>query len=357
MDLKVIDLFCGAGGGSLGFKQAGFEIVGALDNDAAACQTYRYNFGLAPLQTDIRKVTPREFLRHYRLRRGDVTALIGCPPCQGFSRARTYYSADPRNATVRIFSDWVQTILPAVVVFENVPGMLNRSRRRFDKLIRCLEHSGYEAAWKVLDAADYGVPQRRKRLVVIASRRAIINSPPSFPNPSKDCRTVRQAIADLPRLRAGQAIPEIPNHRARGIAGNTLRLVQLVPPNGGSRADVWRRYWLQCHKDHDGHEDVFGRMRWDDVAPTLTCGCTDPSKGRFVHPNQHRGITGREAARLQSFPDSHVFFSALEEENQERLRPENYLLFSNLKDVERLIGNSFPPLLMRKIAKSIRKRL
>lgn len=359
MSLTMVDIFCGAGGGSLGFRQAGFRIVGALDNDPAACNTYEYNLGFAPLCSDIGKITPREFMRHFKLRRGDVTVLVGCPPCQGFSGARAYDSRDPRNAMIRIFSEWVRALRPEVVVFENVPGMLTRSRRRFDKLIRLLEIERYEPTWELLNAADYGVPQRRKRIIVVAPKSGNLKSPLSFATYNQRVVTVREAIANLPTLNAGEGCPEIPNHRARDLGTHALNLLSRIPADGGSRADVSRRYWLKCHRDSDGHEDVYGRIQWDDVAPTMTCGCTDPTKGRFAHPEQNRGITGREAARLQSFPDNFVFLKGqgLQLNQLSKRLPIPASALGNLKDVDRQVGNAVPPRLAKMIASRLRSRL
>lgn len=347
MRLTAADLFSGAGGSSLGFKLAGFDVVAALESDPVACRTYEHNFGLAPLCKRIEAVAPEEFMAHFGLRRNDLTVLVGCPPCQGFSQARrcrasnghgeTDCMEDPRNQLVDVFAEWVQALMPAFVVFENVPGILRRGRERFERLIGILRGTGYEPRWAVLDAADYGVAQRRKRLVVVAPRREIASaSELEFPPAREGMITVREAIGHLPPLQAGEAHPSIPNHRARSLGKRALELVKRIPADGGSRADVPRHYWLRCHRESRGHQDVFGRLRWEDVAPTLTTGCTDPTRGRFVHPEQHRALTAREAAILQSFPEDFVFLGGE-------------------KDIAKQIGNAFPPRMMQAVALSIRK--
>ncbi len=206
---------------------------------------------------------------------------------------------------------------------------MRRGRKHFQTLLETLREEGYRAAYRVLDAADYGVPQRRRRLVAVALRSDV---PEEFRFPPPRPRTsVRNAIGDLPPLQAGQRDPADPNHAARRLGERTLRLIRAVPKDGGSRKDVPTSLWLRCHRDRRGHEDVFGRLRWDDVAPTITSGCTDPTKGRYMHPDQDRAITPREAACLQSFPRDYVFEGTAVQ-------------------VSRQIGNAFPPRLMREIA-------
>ena len=319
----VIDLFSGCGGASLGFARAGFRIAAALDIDPWACETYRRNLQVEPLQADVRGVTGRDLLRRAGLKRGAVDVLIGCPPCQGFTRHRNGAgAADPRNGLVADYLRIVGEIRPKFLVFENVKGMWAQAhgRRYFHRLMEGLEDLGYHAVWGLLDAAAYGVPQRRERLIVMATRERSLRYKLALPSRThappeqaereglRPYRTVRDAIADLPPLQAGEACPTIPNHVAPKHSPRILELIRHVPKDGGSRHDLPKRFWLKCHKNHNGHRDVYGRMRWDAPAPTLTYGCTNPSRGRFIHPEQDRAITPREAARLQTFPDNFVFY-------------------------------------------------
>jgi len=333
----LIDLFCGCGGASLGFIRKGFKVVAALDKDPKAVETYSYNIGVQPLIGHIENVRGREILKAAGLKKGEPTVLIGCPPCQGFTRHRGKAGRrDKRNGLVEVYAERVGEILPLFMVFENVPGILrDHGKKHFELFLERLCDLGYTAVWDVLQAADYGVPQLRKRVVVIASRDKSLKL--QLPEPSYNrghWRTVHDAIADLPPVGAGERHPYVPNHIAPNHSPRILKLIRHIPKDGGSRCDLPRRLRLKCHLKHNGHHDVYGRMRWDAPAPTLTYGCTNPSRGRFIHPEQDRAITPREAARLQSFPDDFVFYCA----------PTHAATY---------IGNAFPPLFAGALADAI----
>jgi DNA (cytosine-5)-methyltransferase 1 len=227
---------------------------------------------------------------------------------------------------VEVFAKLVKSFLPDYMLFENVPWV--RSSRHYRQLVGLLKKCGYKLKSRVLDAADYGVPQRRKRLILIASRRG----EPRLPRRARRRVTVREAIGDLPPLKPGEAHPLIPNHRAMKHGEEVLTRIRAIPKDGGSRSALPAGLQLRCHKRLvRGYNDVYGRMKWDDVAPTLTSGCTNPSKGRFIHPEQDRAMTPREAARLQTFPDWFVFFGGF-------------------TSISRQIGNAMPVELARAIA-------
>ncbi|MDK2464717.1 MAG: DNA cytosine methyltransferase [Candidatus Korarchaeota archaeon] len=344
MSLAAVDLFSGAGGASLGFLQAGFRMLAAVDIDRRACGTYARNIpGVEVLREDVRGLSGEDVLSSVGLGVGEVDVAVGCPPCQGFTDHGK--PGDPRNSLVMEFARLISEMRPRAVVFENVPGMLKRGWPLLAGLMDGLGRAGYRYSWDVLNAADYGVPQIRRRIVLVAVR-ADLGVEPSLPKPTharpdeagrlglRPWRTVREAIADLPPLGPGERHPTIPNHEAPGHSPRVLELIRRVPKDGGSRKDVPRRYWLRCHRNHDGHHDVYGRMRWDSPAPTITSGCYTPSKGRFIHPEQDRGITMREAARLQGFPDDFVFEGPRQA-------------------VARQIGNALPPPLARSIAEAV----
>lgn len=336
----LIDLFCGCGGASLGFIRKGFKIVAALDKDPKVVETYHRNIGIQPLVGDIENVRGREILKVAGLKKGEPTVLIGCPPCQGFtSHIGRAGKRDKRNGLVEVYAQRVGEILPLFMVFENVPGILrDHGKKHFELFLERLDDLGYTAVWDVLQAADYGVPQLRKRVVVIAGRDKSLRLRLPEPTHRGHWRTVRDAIADLPSLRAGECHPAVPNHIAPNHSPRILKLIRHIPKDGGGRFDLPRHLWLKCHLKHDGHRDVYGRMRWDAPAPTLTYGCTNPSRGRFIHPEQDRSITPREAARLQSFPDGFIFYST----------PTHAATH---------IGNAFPVLLAQKIAGAIMRLL
>jgi len=342
-----IDLFCGAGGSSLGFKRAGFDIVCAVEVDAVS--TYRHNIGAPVLHEDIRKIDPSDLRERLGMKKGELFVLLGCPPCQGFSEMRKDGEKDPRNDLVETYGDFVREFMPQFLVFENVPGILkkNYGKKFFDSLKSYLSEIGYFHKTYLLNAADYGVPQIRKRVFLIASvsERTLPNlekyrthGPPEDSEVQagklKPWVTVREAIGHLPPLKPGEKDPAVPNHRARDLTPKTLRIITAVPKNGGSRKDVPKHLWLDCHRRQRGYNDVFGRLAWDKPSNVITSGCTSVTKGRFAHPEQDRGLTPREAAVLQGFPEDFVFFGGMD-------------------SVSRQIGNAVPPPLAEIIALSL----
>ncbi|MBS0222178.1 MAG: DNA cytosine methyltransferase [Proteobacteria bacterium] len=335
----AIDAFSGCGGLTLGLKQAGFAVLGAIEKDPLAAATYEKNHPEVKLWTaDIQKVTGPELRQALKLRRGQLDLFAGCPPCQGFSALRTRNGSkriiDHRNDLVFDYVRLVKALLPKTILMENVPALADNKRMKILK--RELVRFGYSFGDtpQVLDAAAFGVPQRRKRMLLIGSRIGAINLPSS----NKSIKTVRSAIEGMPRPGAsGDPLHDLKETRAPRIA----KIIALVPKNGGSRSDLPKRFRLRCHKQlSSGFSDVYGRMSWDDVAPTITSGCFNPSKGRFLHPHQNRAITLREAALLQSFPKRY-FFS----------------LDRGKELAALMIGNALPPKFVKAHAIAIRKAL
>lgn len=334
--LIAIDLFCGSGGLTLGLKRAGFTVVAGVESDAASAESYRRNHAEVNLwQQDIRSVDPEAVRRKLHIGPGELHLLAGCPPCQGFSTVRTRRKRvsvnDPRNSLVKEFGRFVKALLPQAILLENVPGLA--SYHGFTQVVTELTALGYSCKYHIFDAADYGVPQRRKRLVLIGSLHGSI----PVAKPVTRALHVRQALAGvgIPG-ESGDSLHDVAEKRSRRI----MSLIRLVPHDGGSRRHLPAKYRLNCHKECDGFTDVYGRMAWDEVAPTITSGCTNPSKGRFLHPEQDRAITPREAALLQGFPRDY-FFS----------------LSGGKEHVARLIGNAFPPEFARRFAVEIHKAL
>lgn len=317
----AIDLCAGAGGTALGFRRAGFLILAALEIDPDAAATYELNIGVRPTVADLRAVDADRWRSELGLAPGDLDVLIGCPPCQGFTRLRGKDGVDdPRNDLVCIFVEFVLSFRPKLVVFENVPGFVKGARGKVfhDQLVAALIRAGYRPSEALLDAADFGTPQHRLRFLLMAGlgykprlperTHGAPDDPAVIAGTLKPWRTVRDAIGHLPPLAPGEECKEVPNHRASVVGPRVLEFIKLVPKNGGSRAEVPRSLWLPCHLKHDGHKDVFGRLAWDAPASAvITSGCINPSKGRFVHPEQDRGLTPREAAALQGFPDWYTF--------------------------------------------------
>lgn len=342
-ELPLVDLFCGAGGLSLGLSAAGFTPVFASDWDGHACDTYGFNLGTHVLKADVARVTSGRILEATGLKSGDVCLVAGGPPCQGFSVQRRGKRDDPRNGLVLSFARLALDLKPQLILMENVAAFLGvRGSDERSELYELLEKAGYEARSKVLNAADYGVPQIRRRAFVVAWDRSRV---PGFSLPAPTCepsgwRTVRNAIDDLPEPPEDYSEhPEYPNHRRVHTSAINLTRISHVP-EGGGRANIPADLQLRCHREDNGHRhlDVYGRMRWDKPAPTITAMFDNFTRGRFAHPSANRSITGREGARLQSYPDTFRF-----------LGPK--------KDVARQIGNSVPPLLAAELGKALRQAL
>lgn len=332
----AIDLFSGAGGLTVGLKKAGFKVLLAVDNDATACATYEINHPKIDLiDADITKVDPKKVILDVGLKKGGLDLLAGCPPCQGFSTLRTRNKntsmEDHRNDLVFEFVKWVRVFLPKTIMMENVPALAKDAR--MIKVTNSLKRLGYhldDSSVTVVDAADYGVPQRRKRMLLLVSRMGSIK----HPRKSKSRKTVKDAIGNMvqPRLSNDYL------HKDRSQRSEKVKnIIRQIPKNGGSRQDLPKNMWLECHKRYpDGFKDVYGRMAWNEVSPTITSGCTNPSKGRFLHPSQNRTITLREAAILQTFPKRYKFCDS---RGRDR--------------IALMIGNALPPELIRRHATAI----
>ncbi|WP_154675485.1 DNA cytosine methyltransferase [Parafrankia elaeagni] len=341
----VVDLFAGCGGGSMGFRKAGFAPVAAVEIDDLAAAAYEANLGLRPIVRDIRDVSLDD-LRAAGVVPGELTLLFGCPPCQSFTVLRRGQDASAydrrRNDLIYEYLRMVRELRPRHLAFENVPGLVTgRWSSYFEVFRKMLADLEYKAVSHVVDAADYGVPQRRKRVLVVASRVAEPQLPPAthhapdaLPMPGQRLHlTVREAIGALRPLASGQRDPDDRFHVARRHSEIALRRLRAVP-EGGGRADLPDDLVLACHRDHQGHYDIYGRMWWNQVAPTLTSGCTNVTRGRFAHPEQDRAITLREAMLLQTFPS-------------------DAQLAGGVEAMALQVGNAVPSLLARRIGEQI----
>lgn len=332
----AIDIFSGSGGMTTGLKRAGFKVIGAIEIEPLAVETYKRNHkGATVWATDIRNLPVTKVKRQIGLRKGTIDLIAGCPPCEGFSEMRTLKGTkkikDPRNQLIFEFLRFVRELKPKVVMLENVPGLAKNWR--FRKFCSELSALGYDYEFRTFNAADFGVPQRRKRLILLASRVGKIN----FAMPDPNHRTVRMTIASLPpRGRSGDPLHDFPEKHSKKI----FNRIRRVPRNGGSRVDLGKRSQLPCHMNFNGFKDVYGRMTWDDVSPTITGGCVNPSKGRFLHPRWNRAITLREAALLQTFP------------------PKYFISLARGKTrAATLIGDALPPEFIRRHAREVFKHL
>lgn len=312
--MKAIDLFCGVGGLTLGLRRAGWDVVTGIDVDATAEATYRSNNPrTAFVPADLRNLTDRAIRETASAIRSEDLLLAGCAPCQPFSKQRRNGQFKrPGEATLLgEFARAVRVLRPKVVLMENVPGIATvpgfSSFRRFVKSLRT---NGYRCGHGVLNASDFGVPQHRRRYVLLAAHSSDATLPIPAAGSSLDVATVRSAIERFPEIEAGESHPSVPNHSAAKLSALNLERIRVTPVDGGSWRDWPEELVLRCHRNTSGFSDVYGRMWWDRVAPTLTSRCNSLSNGRFGHPDQHRAISLREAAALQTFPDDYVFFGS-----------------------------------------------
>ena len=321
----MVDLFAGCGGVTTGFKNKGFKVLTAVEFDSIVAETYRLNHPEVVLyEQDIRNVSPEEIMERCNFEQEELTVLSVCAPCQPFSRQNRFKSRDKRDRLVLETVRFASAFKPLFVFMENVPG-LGKSTEILDQLVEGLIELGYTVSQpQVVDAVNYGVPQFRKRLILLSSRNGTELDVPEPTHTSPDnaaksgkCpwRTVGGAIADLPELESGESSEIDPLHKARRHAQLSLERLKYIPHNGGSRDSLPSHLQLNCHKNgkNVGYHDVYGRMDSRRPSNTLTTGCTNFTKGRFAHPTADRAITPREAARLQTFTDSYRFYGSYEQ--------------------------------------------
>lgn len=334
----ALDLFCGSGAVTLGLKQAGFKVIGAIDFDAGACRTYRANHPeVRLLEIDIRQADPEAFAD---LILDKLDLLVVCAPCQPFSSQNRHKNVnDARNSLVEESRKFIVRFSPSLVFLENVPGLASSDIfSDFTKWLRDVE--GYEVAEPMrVDASELGVPQRRTRMILVAAKGVSLKTATEIARTGR--KTVEETIKNLPVPPIGRSSAGAdPLHYARQHSPLNIERLQHIPIDGGGRESLPYHLQLACHRDKkkSSFSDTYGRMKWGDVAPTLTTGCTDITRGRFAHPVQNRAITLREAARIQSFPDEYIFKG-------------------NASQVATQIGNAVPPEMMRRIAKRLKAAL
>lgn len=334
----AIDLFSGAGGLSQGLKQAGFSVVGAVESVPTYAESYKMNHPKTNLKlSDITKIDPVEYMEELGLKAGDLDLLAGCPPCQGYSTIGTRNRGqrnDPRNELVYEVLRFALAFQPKTIMMENVPALDKDDRLKH--LVEELEKIGYNVDHKVLKMSNYGVPQSRRRMIMLASRFDDIEVVKQELDEDK-MATVREAIAFLPV--AGKSGDRL-HDTLSNPTDKVKNLITMIPKNGGSRTDLGEEHQLECHKRTNGFRDVYGRMAWDKPSPTITGGCNNPSKGRFLHPEENRVITLREAALLQTFP-----------------RDYRFSFNSGKAGVAMMIGNALPPAFIEFHARNVLSHL
>lgn len=333
---SAFDLFCGCGGLSLGLTRAGFDVKGAIDSDGVAVETYRKNHpDTLMFPCDVRSLKPGDVMDRLGVKPGELDLLAGCPPCQGFSALRTFNGSrqfeEPMNDLIFQFSRFVRAFRPRAIMMENVPAL--RDDHRMKKLRVELDELEYKHIDRIFDAANFGVAQRRKRMILVGARDGC----PDFAKPLPGYRSVREVLC---RLDPSEKKEDPMHNYIVRRSDKVTSLIRRIPKDGGGRTDLPDEDQLPCHREFDGFRDVYGRMAWSKPAPTITGGCINPSKGRFLHPDEDRAITLREAARLQGFPGDYKF-----DMTRGRYR------------VAGMIGNAFPPDFAMHHALSIRRHL
>ncbi len=318
--ITAIEVFAGAGGVAVGLAAAGYRTVAAVEIEADAAATFKINHpSVHVFRQDVRGVRGDVLAS---LADGELDVLAACPPCQGFSSLTSKNRReDPRNALVLEVARLAEEMRPRAIIMENVPGLADKGRELFDELVRRLQVIGYSCTWAVLQVADFGVPQRRRRLVLLGSLSGSIHMP--APTHSRTgarglptWRTVRETISgmgpatlftDAAKLRDGTMADW---HVVRRLSPeNALRIRHARA--GAARWEMPEELHVPCHRNgYDGFSNVYGRMEWDEPSCTITAGCTTLSKGRFGHPEEDRTISLREAALLQGFPRSYHFETA-----------------------------------------------
>ena len=328
---KCIDSFCGAGGLCLGLIKAGFDVLYSFDIDAKAIGTMRTNssyfYSHKAEVRDIYDINPLELLSSVGLKPGELDLLAGGPPCQGFSVQRRGADMDVRNQLVEEYISKVIAIRPKMFILENVPGIEGkRGHNILHQALSKVESIGYFIHENILDAQDFSVPQRRRRVVIVGERKEHEKPLFEYPCPSERKVTVRDTIANLPEPPLdGTEHPEISLHRRDKLSAKNIARLQHLKPGQG-RDYLPSELLADCHKISSsviGHRNVYGRMLWDDVAPTITPRFDSFTRGMFGHPEQDRSISLREGALLQTFPMDFVFIG-------------------NKVEIARQIGNAVP---------------
>ena len=339
--IEVIDLFCGIGGLSYGMKSKGLKILAGFDLDKTCQYAYETNNGARFFYRDIKTVTAEDIIPLYSKKA--IKVLAGCAPCQPFSSyAFKNKKKDPNKYDLLYeFGRLVKETHPDIITMENVPSIVSFELKPvFSDFVEVLKSQGYHVSSKVVFCPNYGIPQTRRRLVLLASRLGdICLIPPT--HHKEEYVSVEDVISHLPAVNAGETCRTDPLHRCRALSPLNMRRIQSTPQGGGWK-DWPKELLLDCHKKDGGKSfgSVYGRMVWKDSAPTMTTECTSIGSGRFGHPEQDRAISAREAALIQTFPMSYHFF-----ENEEDV---------SLTKASRYIGNAVQPSLRQIIEESIK---
>jgi DNA (cytosine-5)-methyltransferase 1 len=342
-EIDVLDFFSGCGGMSLGFAAMSkntnlFNIIGGIDISEFALKSFEKNFKAKTLRKDIREIyqnSEQQQIKDYfgiKEKRKKPLVIIGCAPCQGFSAHQKKYrdKNDTRNTLIGVFAEIVVSFNPDYIVMENVPEILgDKYFQHYQEAKEIFESNGYKISQAIFNSAGFGVPQARYRAIIVASKNNF-SLPLEILAPA-EYATVKDAIGDLPKVNAGETFKGDSYHRSASHKKSTIETISKVPKNGGSRP---KGVGPKCLDKVTGFYDVYGRLSWEKPSITITQYSRNPASGRFSHPVLNRGLTIREAARLQSFPDGFEFEGSLDE-------------------CFKQIGEAVPPLLSLSIATQI----
>ena len=335
--LQAIDFFCGGGGMTHGLRMAGIDVLGGVDIASDCKETYEFNNRPAVfVERDISRLDAETMAGIFHIRRGEHNLIfVGCSPCQYWSKIRTDRSKSERSAfLLKEFERFIGSFLPGFVVLENVPGLSSNPQSYLPRFLDSLRKAGYVFDHDVIDASRYGVPQHRQRYLLVAARH---RRDITLPDAEEPVVTVRQVIGEgngFPRIPAGHTDETDYMHTSAALSETNLRRIRMTPHDGGGRFG-WKdvpELQLDAYQGKDKNfKDVYGRIRWDAPAPTITTRFNSLSNGRFGHPEEDRALSLREGACLQTFPKSYRFFG------------------TSRNAVARQIGNAVPPLLAEHI--------
>jgi DNA (cytosine-5)-methyltransferase 1 len=338
----VIDMFCGIGGLTHGFVKEKFNVVAGIDIDNSCRYAFEKNNGAKFIKKDICEIRASELIDLYD--DAEIRILVGCAPCQPFSKYTNSKTEDKKWSLLYKFGELIEDIKPEIISMENVPELAKFYKFPvYQDFMTLLETNGYDVTSYFVFCPDYGIPQTRTRLILFASRFGEINIIKKTHTPAK-YKTVRDAISFLEPIGAGEVGRKDPLHKAAGLSElNAIRIRNT--PEGGSWKDWDNKLVLECHKKATGksYASIYGRMKWDDLSPTITTQCIGYGNGRFGHPEQDRAISLREAALLQSFPKYYDF-----------IEPNTKVFIGT---IAKHIGNAVPYRLGRVIARSIKKHI
>lgn len=336
---ETIDLFCGIGGLTYGLQKSGIKVIAGIDNDETCKYAYEKNNKARFINADLTKYSSSEIKKLYS--KNSVKILVGCAPCQPFSShsfKNKDKNHDDRWDLLTYFGKIINDTLPEIVSMENVRGIVKTDI--FKSFLSVLEKNNYFVDYKVVYVPDYGAPQNRSRLILLASKLGEIKIPKTT-HTKETYVTVKKIIKNLPPIKAGQTSKDDPLHKAKNLSEINIQRIKQSKQNGTWK-DWEKKLLLDCYKKESGqtYTSVYGRMGWNNVSPTITTQFFNLGSGRFGHPTQNRALSLREGALLQTFPKNYDFGE-----------------IKSMTTIARHIGNSVPPVLGEIIGKTIKKHL